>query len=54
MSEKKKWCKGFEVGRATHREVVKTEERLKRERERRQRLLDIDEKEFLKSLGVYK
>lgn len=44
----------FTVGRQTHREVQKTEAQLKAERERKRRIADIDEKEFLKSLGVYK
>lgn len=44
----------FTVGCPTHREVHKTEAQLKAERERKRRIADIDEKEFLKSLGVYK
>jgi len=48
----KKWAQGFTVGKPTHRRQEKTPEQLKAQREMRNRIADIDERKFLRSMGV--
>jgi hypothetical protein len=49
----KRWCKGFAVGKATHKEVKKSESQLKFERDKKKRIADIEERIMLKDFGFY-
>lgn len=48
----KKWGKGFVLGKSTHAEVNKSQERKKADRKKVARWRDMEERELLKELGV--